>query len=75
MHRSAPTYRDIDAAELAARLGTADEPYVVDVREPDEVAEWEWATPEHVRAAVEATPFAFSPWLVLQLSEWTAFGR
>ena len=41
----------------------------------DEVAEWEWATPEHVRAAVEATPFAFSPWLVLQLSEWTAFGR
>lgn len=41
----------------------------------DEVAEWEWATPERVRAAVEATPFAFSPWLVLQLSEWTAFGR
>ncbi|MGE3192169.1 MAG: isopentenyl-diphosphate Delta-isomerase [Microbacteriaceae bacterium] len=40
-----------------------------------EVAEWEWATPERVRAAVEATPFAFSPWLVLQLSEWTAFGR
>ena len=34
----------------------------------DEVAEWEWATPAHVRAAVEATPFAFSPWLVLQLA-------
>ncbi|MEO8094571.1 MAG: isopentenyl-diphosphate Delta-isomerase [Pseudolysinimonas sp.] len=41
----------------------------------DEVAEWEWATPQHVRAAVEATPFAFSPWLVLQLAEWSEFGR
>ena len=41
----------------------------------DEVAEWEWATPARVRAAVEATPFAFSPWLVLQLAEWPAFGR
>jgi isopentenyl-diphosphate delta-isomerase len=41
----------------------------------DEVAEWEWATPEHVRTAVEATPFAFSPWLVLQLAEWDEFGR
>ena len=37
---SAPTYRDIDAAELAARLGTDDEPFVLDVREPEEVAEW-----------------------------------
>ncbi len=33
-------YRDIDAAELAARLGTDDEPFVLDVREPDEVTEW-----------------------------------
>jgi glyoxylase-like metal-dependent hydrolase (beta-lactamase superfamily II)/rhodanese-related sulfurtransferase len=33
-------YRDIDAAELAARLGTDDEPFVLDVREPDEAAEW-----------------------------------
>jgi len=41
----------------------------------DEVVEWEWATPARVRAAVDATPFAFSPWLVLQLSEWTEFGR
>jgi len=40
----------------------------------DEVAEWEWATPARVRAAVEATPFAFSPWLVLQLSSWPEFG-
>jgi glyoxylase-like metal-dependent hydrolase (beta-lactamase superfamily II) len=33
-------YRDIDAAELAARLGTDDEPFVLDVREPAEFAEW-----------------------------------
>jgi isopentenyl-diphosphate delta-isomerase len=41
----------------------------------DEVAEWEWATPARVRDAVAATPFAFSPWLVLQLEEWREFGR
>ena len=35
-----PMYRDISAAELAARLGGDDEPLVLDVREPDEVAEW-----------------------------------
>jgi glyoxylase-like metal-dependent hydrolase (beta-lactamase superfamily II) len=34
------TYRGIDAAELATRLGTDEEPFVLDVREPDEVAEW-----------------------------------
>ena len=37
---NASTYRDIDAAELAARLGTNEEPFVLDVREPEEVAEW-----------------------------------
>jgi isopentenyl-diphosphate delta-isomerase len=41
----------------------------------DEVVQWEWATPSHVRDAVEAAPFAFSPWLVLQLAEWPEFGR
>ena len=33
-------YRDLEAAELAARLGTANEPFVVDVREPVEFAAW-----------------------------------
>jgi glyoxylase-like metal-dependent hydrolase (beta-lactamase superfamily II) len=33
-------YRDIDAAELAGRLGTDSEPLVLDVRDPDEAAEW-----------------------------------
>jgi isopentenyl-diphosphate delta-isomerase len=40
----------------------------------DEVAEWAWIHPRDLRAAVEAAPFAFSPWLVLQLAEWTEFG-
>ena len=33
-------YRDIDAHELAGRLGTDAAPFVLDVREPDEVAAW-----------------------------------
>ena len=41
----------------------------------DEVAEWEWAAPARVREAVTAIPFAFSPWLVLQLDAWPEFGR
>lgn len=36
---------------------------------PDEVAECEWADPADVRAAVAAAPWAFSPWLVLELAE------
>jgi len=42
---------------------------------PDEVADWAWASPAALRTAVEAAPFAFSPWLVLQLAEWPEFGR
>jgi glyoxylase-like metal-dependent hydrolase (beta-lactamase superfamily II)/rhodanese-related sulfurtransferase len=33
-------WRDLTATELAARLGSDDEPLVLDVREPSEVAEW-----------------------------------
>lgn len=33
----------------------------------DEVAEYYWAEPHTLLSAVEATPFAFSPWLTLQL--------
>src|SRR5262245_20556645 len=33
-------HRDITADELAARLGSGDEPFVLDVRQPAEVAEW-----------------------------------
>ncbi len=37
---------------------------------PDEVAEYEWTEPEALAAAVAAAPYAFSPWLVLQLQQW-----
>jgi len=40
----------------------------------DEVVEWAWVHPADLREAVDAAPFAFSPWLVLQLAEWTEFG-
>jgi isopentenyl-diphosphate delta-isomerase len=32
-----------------------------------EVAEWAWTDPAALREAVTAAPYAFSPWLVLQL--------
>lgn len=41
----------------------------------DEVADWAWTRPEALRAAVEAAPYAFSPWLALQLAQWSGFGR
>jgi isopentenyl-diphosphate delta-isomerase len=37
---------------------------------PDEVAEWTWVDPVALGLAVGAAPFAFSPWLVLQLELW-----
>lgn len=33
-----------------------------------EVAEWEWVDPAALVSAAQLTPFAFSPWCVLQLS-------
>lgn len=35
--------------------------------EPSEVAEWRWVDPRILLGAVDATPWAFSPWLTLQL--------
>jgi isopentenyl-diphosphate Delta-isomerase len=40
--------------------------------DPAEVAEWVWTEPEQLRQAVAAAPYAFSPWLVLQLQEFDA---
>lgn len=34
--------------------------------DPEEVVEWHWVEPERLLTAVRATPWAFSPWLVLQ---------
>ena len=45
---------------------------------PDEVAEWNWVDPDAMRSAVDSNPWAFSPWLTLQLpllSEATASAR
>jgi isopentenyl-diphosphate delta-isomerase len=45
---------------------------------PDEVAESRWITPEELRSAVAAAPWALSPWLLEQheqlqrLDDWTA---
>lgn len=34
---------------------------------PDEVAQWEWVSVPALVEAVRLTPFAFSPWMVLQI--------
>lgn len=34
-----------------------------------EVAEWIWTEPAELQRAVDAAPYAFSPWLVLQIRE------
>ena len=44
------------------------------VPEPDEVCEFVWADPRALLAAVEATPWAFSPWITLQLPALNAAG-
>lgn len=36
---------------------------------PHEIAEFAWIPPDRLRAAVTAAPFAFSPWLVMQLQQ------
>ncbi len=36
---------------------------------PDEVAEYEWVDLDSLRTAVNAAPYAFSPWLALQLEQ------
>ena len=36
---------------------------------PAEVAEWNWVDPATLRTAVSAAPYAFSPWIALQLAE------
>jgi isopentenyl-diphosphate Delta-isomerase len=48
-----------------------------DVPQPraDEVGEYQWAEPAALEAAVASAPWAFSPWLVLQLQEFRLAGR
>lgn len=63
-------YRAVDAAGIVENevcpvfTATVDE----ELRpSADEVMEWRWEDPRVLLAAVEATPWAFSPWLTLQL--------
>ena len=66
-------YRAVDASGIVENevcpvyRAVADSP--VDLR-PDEVAEFAWVSPEALRTAVLAAPYAFSPWLALQLQQW-----
>ena len=39
------------------------------VPNPDEVAEYVWTDPATLRASALSSPWAFSPWMVLQLKE------
>jgi isopentenyl-diphosphate delta-isomerase len=50
-----PVYRAVTTDAVAAN--------------PDEVAEFAWLEPTALSAAVEAAPFAFSPWLGWQLEQ------
>ncbi|MET4098842.1 isopentenyl-diphosphate delta-isomerase [Agrococcus sp. UYP10] len=40
--------------------------------DPTEVAEWQWVEPDQLLAGIRATPWAFSPWLVLQAEQLPA---
>jgi len=51
-----PVYRAITTDEVAPN--------------PNEVSEFAWASPQAVRDAALAAPFAFSPWLGWQLERW-----
>lgn len=56
-----PVYTARIAADLAPR--------------PDEVCAYHWARPEDVRASIDATPFAFSPWMIEQIPQMTLYNR
>ncbi len=71
-------YRAVDASGVVeheicpvyvARAAGGVEPH------PEEVVELAWARPADVVAAVTATPWAFSPWLVAQLQAFADAGR
>ncbi|MDJ1113516.1 isopentenyl-diphosphate Delta-isomerase [Microbacterium dauci] len=41
---------------------------------PDEAIEYRWVDPGELGASLRATPWAFSPWLVLQADQLPVFG-
>lgn len=69
-------YRAVDATGIVEHeicpvyvAHTDDEPQP----NPDEVAEYRWVDPLDLAASLEATPWAFSPWLVLQAQQLHLF--
>ncbi|RLK49117.1 isopentenyl-diphosphate Delta-isomerase [Microbacterium telephonicum] len=68
-------YRAVDAAGIVENeicpvfaATTTDAP----APRADEIAEYRWVSPVDLAVAARATPWAFSPWLVLQLAALTA---
>jgi isopentenyl-diphosphate Delta-isomerase len=63
-------YRAVDAAGIVENevcpvyTATTDDPFAP---EPNEVADWRWTDARALAEAVTAAPWAFSPWLSLQL--------
>ncbi|MGI8456969.1 MAG: isopentenyl-diphosphate Delta-isomerase [Propionibacteriaceae bacterium] len=49
-------------------------PGAVPVPDPDEVMDWSFVDPADLLTSATATPFAFSPWAVLQVRELAAVG-
>ena len=71
-------YRAIDASGIVEHelcpvytALTLDEP----VLNPLEVVDARWVDPDDLAASLEATPWAFSPWLVLQAEQLHLFDR
>lgn len=69
-------YRAVDASGIVEHeicpvyiARTDDEPRP----NPREVAEYRWVDPADLAASLEATPWAFSPWLVLQAQQLHLF--
>ncbi|WP_147104291.1 isopentenyl-diphosphate Delta-isomerase [Nesterenkonia populi] len=42
---------------------------------PEEVMETAWVAPQQLRDAVEAAPWAFSPWMVMQIPQMPLYGE
>ncbi|WP_404312361.1 isopentenyl-diphosphate Delta-isomerase [Agrococcus terreus] len=66
------SYRAVDASGIVEHercpvyVGRVDGPLEPN---PAEVAEWQWVEPERLAHSLRATPWAFSPWLVLQAEQ------
>ena len=69
------SYRAVDDAGIEENelcpvlVATLDGDAPVPAPDPAEVADWRWVEPEDLAVAVDAAPWAFSPWLVAQLDE------